>query len=76
VPGTRTREVTGVGGNSTGLDARDRRRQLCLELRDVARGENTASTALPAARGKWVDDLDLLGTGAEGRERVDERCSR
>src|SRR5215831_19143297 len=64
-------ELVGRRSKLTGVDPRDRPAQLRLELRQlraVERGRNDRVGPLEEV----VDDLDLLGAGAEAGERVDE----
>ena len=61
----------GVGGNSPAWMPRDRGGQLGLELGHVGAREDGLHRRVRPLE-EVVDDLDLLGAGAEARERVDE----
>ena len=53
------------------IDARDRLAQLGLELRELRPLEDRRDDCVGALE-EVVDDLDLVGTCAEARERIDE----
>ena len=70
-PGSRAGELARRRPELARVDARDAGGQLGLELRDLGERERRRDDGVGPLE-EVVDDLDLLGAGAEARERVDE----
>src|SRR3954469_14282431 len=68
---TRAREVARGRPELACMDARNARRELGLERRDFRKRERRRRDGIGPLE-EVIDDLDLLRTGAEARERIDE----